>query len=70
MTPTEAPADARTAGPRTDDPRTTDPRTAVEALAASREPYLLGIRHHSPALAALVRPTAAELSRRIRGARR
>ncbi|MFD4247464.1 DUF5682 family protein [Streptomyces sp. NPDC058525] len=31
-----------------------DPRAAVEALAASREPYLLGVRHHSPALAALV----------------
>ncbi|MGW5848837.1 vWA domain-containing protein [Streptomyces sp. NPDC055254] len=27
---------------------------AVEALAASREPYLLGVRHHSPALAAVV----------------
>ncbi|MCX5195220.1 DUF5682 family protein [Streptomyces sp. NBC_00249] len=32
----------------------TDPRTAVEALAASRAPYLLGVRHHSPALAAVV----------------
>ncbi|MET9608212.1 DUF5682 family protein [Streptomyces sp. NPDC006512] len=31
-----------------------DPRTAVEALASSREPYLLGVRHHSPALAAVV----------------
>ncbi|MEV7723331.1 DUF5682 family protein [Streptomyces sp. NPDC087917] len=30
------------------------PRAAVEALAASREPYLLGVRHHSPALAAMV----------------
>ncbi|TXL93097.1 DUF5682 family protein [Streptomyces sp. IB2014 016-6] len=29
-----------------------DPRDAVDALAASVEPYLLGIRHHSPALAA------------------
>ncbi|MFD8985715.1 DUF5682 family protein, partial [Streptomyces sp. NPDC059564] len=32
----------------------TDPRDAVAALAASREPYLLGVRHHSPALAAVV----------------
>lgn len=31
-----------------------DPRTAVDALAACREPYLLGVRHHSPALAAVV----------------
>ncbi|WP_435972440.1 vWA domain-containing protein [Streptomyces sp. Qhu_M48] len=31
-----------------------DPRAAVETLAASREPYLLGVRHHSPALAAVV----------------
>ncbi|MFG3188734.1 DUF5682 family protein [Streptomyces omiyaensis] len=31
-----------------------DPRTAVDALAASRAPYLLGVRHHSPALAAVV----------------
>ncbi|MFG2874802.1 DUF5682 family protein [Streptomyces sp. NPDC048337] len=31
-----------------------DPRTVVDALAASRAPYLLGVRHHSPALAAVV----------------
>ncbi|MFK0218270.1 DUF5682 family protein [Streptomyces vinaceus] len=31
-----------------------EPRGAVEALAASRAPYLLGVRHHSPALAAVV----------------
>ncbi|KQX50081.1 MULTISPECIES: DUF5682 family protein [unclassified Streptomyces] len=31
-----------------------DPRAAVDELAASREPYLLGVRHHSPALAAVV----------------
>lgn len=31
-----------------------DPRDAVDALAASRAPYLLGVRHHSPALAAMV----------------
>ncbi|WP_051805403.1 DUF5682 family protein [Streptomyces sp. NRRL F-2747] len=31
-----------------------DPRTAVDGLAASTAPYLLGVRHHSPALAAVV----------------
>ncbi|MFK0043850.1 DUF5682 family protein [Streptomyces sp. NPDC090741] len=31
-----------------------DPRVAVDGLAASRAPYLLGVRHHSPALAAVV----------------
>ncbi|MGW0706328.1 DUF5682 family protein [Streptomyces sp. NPDC002643] len=31
-----------------------DPRTAVTALADSTVPYLLGVRHHSPALAAAV----------------
>ncbi|PBC70748.1 VWA domain containing CoxE-like protein [Streptomyces sp. TLI_235] len=40
------------------DPRTTtstaDPRAAVEELAASALPYLIGVRHHSPALAAVV----------------
>ncbi|WP_329095265.1 DUF5682 family protein [Streptomyces sp. NBC_01439] len=32
----------------------TDPRAAVDALAAAGEPYLIGVRHHSPALAAVV----------------
>ncbi|MET9601468.1 DUF5682 family protein [Streptomyces sp. NPDC006459] len=32
----------------------TDPRAVVDALAAAREPYLVGVRHHSPALAAVV----------------
>lgn len=32
----------------------TDPRAAVDALASAREPYLIGVRHHSPALAAVV----------------
>ncbi|WP_373430198.1 DUF5682 family protein [Streptomyces sp. V1I1] len=32
----------------------TDPRDAVAALAGSADPYLLGVRHHSPALAAAV----------------
>ncbi|MEV7012577.1 DUF5682 family protein [Streptosporangium sp. NPDC051022] len=31
-----------------------DPREAVDVLAASARPYLLGVRHHSPALAAAV----------------
>ncbi|MFI0202643.1 MULTISPECIES: DUF5682 family protein [Streptomyces] len=31
-----------------------DPRAVVDALAAAREPYLIGVRHHSPALAAVV----------------
>lgn len=38
--------------PHTD--RHTDPRAEVDALAAAREPYLIGVRHHSPALAAVV----------------
>ncbi|WP_345702063.1 vWA domain-containing protein [Kitasatospora terrestris] len=31
-----------------------DPRDAVEALAASTRPHLIGVRHHSPALAAVL----------------
>ncbi|MEU0711074.1 DUF5682 family protein [Streptomyces lavendulocolor] len=31
-----------------------DPRSAVDALTTSRTPYLLGVRHHSPALAAVI----------------
>ncbi|MYS64420.1 hypothetical protein GTW66_10105, partial [Streptomyces sp. SID5473] len=31
-----------------------DPRAALDALAGSTVPYLLGVRHHSPALAAAV----------------
>ncbi|MFD5557699.1 DUF5682 family protein [Streptomyces sp. NPDC127068] len=31
-----------------------DPRVALDALAGSAVPYLLGVRHHSPALAAAV----------------
>ncbi|MFI7229309.1 DUF5682 family protein [Nonomuraea angiospora] len=31
-----------------------DPREAVAALAASSRPYLLGVRHHSPALAVVL----------------
>nr|WP_221889182.1 DUF5682 family protein [Streptomyces sp. WAC05374] len=31
-----------------------EPRAVVEGLAASRTPYLIGVRHHSPALAAVV----------------
>lgn len=32
----------------------TDPRAVVDALARSVRPYLIGVRHHSPALAAVV----------------
>lgn len=58
-TTTAAPAEPGTAqepgaAPRPAAGASADPRAAVEALAASREPYLLGVRHHSPALAALV----------------
>nr|WSW42007.1 DUF5682 family protein [Streptomyces sp. NBC_01001] len=45
------PADVRTAASAS---AHADPRDAVGALAASRAPYLLGVRHHSPALAAVV----------------
>ncbi|MDV9178486.1 hypothetical protein R6V09_51245, partial [Streptomyces sp. W16] len=31
-----------------------DPRAALDTLADSVVPYLLGVRHHSPALAAAV----------------
>src|SRR5581483_8644659 len=31
-----------------------DPALALETLAASRDPYFIGVRHHSPALAAAV----------------
>ncbi|MFF0552945.1 DUF5682 family protein [Streptomyces sp. NPDC004311] len=34
--------------------RHTEPRAAVDALAGTRAPYLIGVRHHSPALAAVV----------------
>ncbi|MFG3697283.1 DUF5682 family protein [Micromonospora sp. NPDC047620] len=42
------------AGPSTVDPTTADPRAVVDALAGSVRPYLIGVRHHSPALAAVV----------------
>jgi hypothetical protein len=47
-------ADPVAAGPSTVDPTTADPRAVVDALAASVRPYLIGVRHHSPALAAVV----------------
>ncbi|MFJ8582326.1 DUF5682 family protein [Micromonospora sp. NPDC093277] len=40
--------------PSTVDPTTADPRAVVDALAGSVRPYLIGVRHHSPALAAVV----------------
>ncbi|MER5334473.1 DUF5682 family protein [Micromonospora sp. NPDC002717] len=43
-----------TAAPSTVDPTTADPRAVVDALAGSVRPYLIGVRHHSPALAAVV----------------
>ncbi|MEU9233796.1 DUF5682 family protein [Streptomyces subrutilus] len=46
--------DGAPAGPRAGAEAAGGPRAAVAALAASRAPYLLGVRHHSPALAALV----------------
>ncbi|MFG3713669.1 DUF5682 family protein [Micromonospora sp. NPDC047730] len=49
--PTAAPV---AAGPSTVDPTTADPRAVVDALAGSVRPYLIGVRHHSPALAAVV----------------
>lgn len=33
---------------------TADPAVALETLAASRDPFFIGVRHHSPALAAAV----------------
>ncbi|MFG3708386.1 DUF5682 family protein [Micromonospora sp. NPDC047670] len=42
------------AAPSTADPTTADPRAVVDALAGSVRPYLIGVRHHSPALAAVV----------------
>ena len=40
--------------PSTVDPATADPRSVIDALAGSVRPYLIGVRHHSPALAAVV----------------
>ncbi|MGV9772573.1 DUF5682 family protein [Streptosporangium sp. NPDC003464] len=37
-----------------DDAWGADPRRAVDALASSARPYLLGVRHHSPALAVVL----------------
>jgi Mg-chelatase subunit ChlD len=50
LTVHETPAPARQ-GPEDQD---SDPRRAVERLAAWDRPYLIGVRHHSPALAAVV----------------
>ncbi|MEU7994811.1 DUF5682 family protein [Micromonospora sp. NPDC049060] len=47
-------ADATAADPATVDPTSADPRAVVDALAGSVRPYLIGVRHHSPALAAVV----------------
>ncbi|MFI5669312.1 DUF5682 family protein [Streptomyces sp. NPDC051704] len=60
-TTSTAPADPTAAGApgaarpaRATQPPGADPRTVVDGLAASTAPYLLGVRHHSPALAAVV----------------
>ncbi|NBE84178.1 DUF5682 family protein [Micromonospora rubida] len=45
-------AEPPTANPPTVEPTPADPRAVVDALAGSRQPYLIGVRHHSPALAA------------------
>ncbi|MEV4728053.1 DUF5682 family protein, partial [Micromonospora humida] len=37
--------------PATGEPTAVDPTVAVAALAGHRRPYLIGVRHHSPALA-------------------
>ncbi|MEU9507185.1 DUF5682 family protein [Micromonospora sp. NPDC048170] len=50
-TPTAGPVGA---GPSTVDSTSADPRAVVDALAGSLRPYLIGVRHHSPALAAVV----------------
>ncbi|MEO3927775.1 DUF5682 family protein [Micromonosporaceae bacterium B7E4] len=47
-------AAAPTAAPRTVEPTPADPRAVVDTLADSVRPYLIGVRHHSPALAAMV----------------
>ncbi|MFD2762585.1 vWA domain-containing protein [Micromonospora eburnea] len=41
-------------GPSAVDLTKADPRAVVDALAGSVRPYLIGVRHHSPALAAVV----------------
>ncbi|MFF3867715.1 DUF5682 family protein [Micromonospora sp. NPDC001898] len=43
-----------TTEPPTTDLPTADPRAVVDALAGSVRPYLIGVRHHSPALAAVL----------------
>ncbi len=53
LTSTSTDAASSTADPLSADP-TTDPRAVVDALAGSVRPYLIGVRHHSPALAAVV----------------
>ncbi|MCX4388000.1 DUF5682 family protein [Micromonospora peucetia] len=42
------------AGPSTADSTPVDPRAVVDTLAGAVQPYLIGVRHHSPALAAVV----------------
>ncbi|MCC0094158.1 DUF5682 family protein [Streptomyces flavotricini] len=51
--PADQPAAGAPAAPTAPSPGA-DPRSVVDGLAASTAPYLLGVRHHSPALAAVV----------------
>ncbi|WP_374206665.1 DUF5682 family protein [Streptomyces sp. MUM 136J] len=54
MTAAQVPGDRHTGPERARPTGDTGPRKAVAALAGSVTPYLLGVRHHSPALAAAV----------------
>lgn len=49
---------SRPHGPK---PHLPDPEAALEELSAARSPYLIGVRHHSPALASAVPPLLDEL---------
>ncbi|MFC8906939.1 DUF5682 family protein [Micromonospora sp. NPDC057140] len=46
--------DPAATGPAAIDLSAADPRAVVDALAGSVRPYLIGVRHHSPALASVV----------------
>ncbi|GAB2934922.1 DUF5682 family protein [Micromonospora polyrhachis] len=48
------PVDPPPVDPSTVDSTPADPRAVVDALAGTVRPYLIGVRHHSPALAAVV----------------
>ncbi|TDC59731.1 VWA domain-containing protein [Micromonospora sp. KC207] len=54
MTPPSRVVAGPAAAPAAVDPPAADPRAVVDALAGSARPYLIGVRHHSPALASVV----------------